>query len=129
MASTGKTTECLTLVSCLEKTPTSYRKCFLNAPAVHPKSYSSLAVRVYGFYYQPRELTAIGRACPGLGDGCSGAPTVGGFLAGQPRSRPAPFEEALPKSRRPFGSNHPARAGSPGNEGERYQLGRAGTGF
>lgn len=47
----------------------------------------------------------------------------GGCSAGRPRSRPAPFQGAIPKSRRPFGSHHPARAGSPGNKGERHQLG------
>lgn len=46
------------------------QKMLLMAPTRHPESDSSPAPRVYGFYYQPRELTATGRAWPGLGDCC-----------------------------------------------------------
>lgn len=89
----------------LGKKPTSYRKCFLNTSAMHSKGYPSPAPRVYGCYYRPWELTAIGRAWPALGDGCSEAPAVGGCSAGQPCSRPVPSDPLGPtpgKSRVPW---------------------------
>lgn len=40
-----------------------------------------------------------------------------------------PSRRRFPKSRRPFGSNHLARAGSPGNQGEQNRPAPPGTGF